>query len=158
MTATRRWARRVLVAVVLALIAFVVTSFAQLDPRAVTLLPLVVVGVVGVGLLNDAVSGRGFAWFPAPVHPSLTRGRDSVSVAHARQIENHLTSRHPDAGVRDRLAALADEVLRMRHGERLDSPEGLARLGPDVGPLLTGRVRRLSLRTIDQCLRTIEEL
>ncbi len=152
------WGRRLGVAVVVTVVLFVATSLLQLDPDPLALLLVVALVVAGVGLLGDAVTGRSVLWFPGSDHRPMARGRDGVTLAHARQIENHVASRRPDGELRDRLAGLADAALQTRHGVRLASPEGAARLGPDVAALLTGPVRRLSLPTIDLCLRTIEEL
>ena len=155
----RRAVIRLLAAIGVGVGVVLATAVAGLEPDPRVVLLLAAAGGVSLGLLNDASSQvGGVRWFPAPVHPSLTRGRDAVTLSHARQIENHVTSRRPDDEVRERLATLADQVLRTRHGVSLSSPQGERLLGREVSKLLTGRVRRLSLGTIEQCLRTIEEL
>lgn len=150
--------RRAGTVVVLGAATLAATSLAGLEPRPIAVVLVVAMAVVALGLLNDATIASLAVWYPPVTHRSLTRGRDVTTLAHARQIENHLTSRQPDDAVRSRLAAIADQVLHTRHGVALHSALGRQLLGPEVDDVLTGPVRRLSLPTIEQCLRTIEEL
>ena len=73
-------------------------------------------------------------------------------------LEAHLSARSDDAALRDRLGALTDQVLRQRHGIRLDDPRASELLGPDVADVLAGSPRRLGLAEIDRCLTRIEDL
>ncbi len=100
-------------------------------------------------------------WYPPKSTDPLTRGRDGATFADLRLLESHQTARHPDDHLRRRLAVLADRALLTKHGVGIVSDEGRALLGPGVAGLLDdtdARVRRLSPRDIDLCLRTIEEL
>lgn len=154
----RRLLQRVAMVVVGGAGLVAVTALVGLEPRPAAVVLLVALAVVGLGLVADRLEDPAVTWFPVPISPPLAHGRDPATMAYARRIENHLSVETPGADLRDRLAVLADEVLRDRHGVVLASPEGARLLGPDVTALLTGPVRRFSLPTIDQCLRTIEEL
>lgn len=156
---TRRTAvQRLLVVVVGGGAVVLVTGFLGLEPRGADVVLLVALAVCALGLVVDTVDPHPLVWFPPPVHASVARGRDGLTLGAARLIESHTSQNRPDADLRDRLAALADGELRARHGVVLASPEGERLLGPEIASLLTGPVRRMSLRTIAQCLRTIEEL
>ena len=128
------------------------------DPIAVLLATALVFGVLS--LLTQSVNPFASQWYPPQSADPLTRGRDGATFADLRLLESHQTARHPDDHLRHRLAMLADRALLGKHGVGIGTDEGRGLLGPDVAGLLadTDRVRRISPRDIDLCLRTIEEL
>ncbi|WP_148613972.1 hypothetical protein [Nocardioides rubriscoriae] len=153
-----RWIRRLVAAAVVAGVAVVVTGALDYDPEPVRLVLLVLLLVAGTGLLLDGLPRTGVTWYPTPLHPPVNAGRDEVTQAHVRLLEDHQRARHPDALLRERLTALADQVLTVRHGVPSHSERGRALLGADVVAVLHGPVARLGPRRIDQVLRRIEEL
>jgi hypothetical protein len=157
MGARRRWVPRVVVAA-LAVAALVV--FARVEHATPLLLPmtLLVGAVVAIaGLVNDSGGADPPDWsVPAQVTRS-SAGQDAGLAANLRLIENHLTSRQPDAALQKRLARLTDERLA-RQRLRRDDPEVRRRLGPTLVGVLEGPARILHPTDIDECLRRIEEL
>ncbi|MDO9456153.1 hypothetical protein [Nocardioides sp.] len=129
-----------------------------LEPEPVRVVLLVLLVVAGARLLVESVSRVAVLWYPVPVHPPVGEGRDQVTQSHLRLLENHQTSRRPDAAVRDRLAVLADQVLTVRHGVHAHSERGRELLGAELVEVLHGPVVRLNPRRIDRVLRQIEEL
>ncbi|GAA5156509.1 hypothetical protein GCM10023340_44600 [Nocardioides marinquilinus] len=154
----RRLAQGVVVGVVLAAVTVVATSLLGLEPDPVVVSLLVLLALACLALLLGSAGGPQPTWRAAAVSPSVTAGRDGATQAHLRVLENHRTSRQPGPEVRDRLAALADRTLVLRHHVRLDDPRARDLLGDDVLDALTGPVERLSPRRIDHLLTTIEEL
>ena len=77
---------------------------------------------------------------------------------YTRVIAGHLDARVPNAGLRDRLADLADRRLGQRHDLGLRDPDAAALLGDEAHKILTGPPRRLSRDGIARCVRQIEEL
>jgi hypothetical protein len=73
-------------------------------------------------------------------------------------MEGHLTARTPDAALRDRLAVLADLVLRQRHGVGREDPAAVELMGPELTRVLGGPPARLSRAEIDRILSRIEGL
>jgi hypothetical protein len=92
------------------------------------------------------------------VRPISLPGSDVRLAAYVRLVENHLTARTPDHGLRDRLGALCDERLERRRGLRRTDPAARGLLGGDLLRYLEGPPRRLSRDEIDDYLRRIEEL
>ena len=158
MTGTwRRALRRTAVVLVVGATVHAVTSLLSLEPD----LPVVLLGtalvLVGVPLLLEGANPVGPVWHPPVRADPLTRGRDAATFADLRLLESHRTARHPDHHLRRRLHDLADRALRTSYDVGAASEEGRALLGPRVVRLLETD-RRLSVREIDLCLRTIEEL
>ena len=152
------WLRRLAVAAAVAVTTLVVGSVAGLDPEPLRVLLLALLLVTGVGLVIEALPRSEATWYPPPARAPLGQGRDLLTAAHLRSLEDHQRSRHPDAALRERLGRLTDQVLRTRHGVAVDSPEGRALLGPDLDAVLHGPVVRLTTRRATEVLRQIEEL
>jgi hypothetical protein len=147
-------------ALALALFAVLQAVLAHFDygPRPLRLGLVVALGVVVAGLVHDTLGDPGQLWTLSSVWPITPAGSDARLAGYVRLLEGHLTARTPDAGLRDRLAALCDERLDRRRGLRRTDPEAAALLGPDLVRDLSGPPRRLSPQTIDDHLRRIEEL
>lgn len=152
------WLRRLLVAAAVVATTLAVGSFTGLEPEPLRVLLLGLLLVAGVGLVAEGLPRSTVLWNPAPTRPPVAQGRDPLTQAHLHALEDHQRSRRPDAALRDRLARLADEVLRTRHGVTATSPEGRALLGPDLDAVLHGPVVRLTTRRTSEVLRQIEEL
>ena len=128
------------------------------DPRPERLLLLValatgVLALITVGLVSD-----GPDWSVYSIQSSTPTGQDPRLAMYTRVIAGHLDARVPDAGLRDRLADLADRRLRQRHDLGLRDPGAAALLGDEAYKILTGPPRRLSRDEIARCVRQIEEL
>ncbi|MGB0100130.1 MAG: hypothetical protein WBP61_07595 [Nocardioides sp.] len=153
-----RWARRAAAAVVLFAALEVVLLVADAGPEPVRLALLVATCVAVLGLAFDALSDPGPVWDLDLERASAREGGDARLGRHVNLIEAHLAARRDDPALRDRLAALADDVLRQRHGVRRTDRRAEELLGPELVAVLTGPVRRLSPADIDRCLTRIEEL
>ncbi len=127
---------RALVALLLFAVLDVVFAVVDFAPDAPRLALLVLVGAAGVGLLLDSVDDGGPPWPDRGSRPVLPRGSDARLSSYVRLVEDHLTARTPDGGLRDRLVELSG-----------------GRLAEELG----GPVRRLSRAEIDDYLRRIEE-
>ena len=131
-----RWWWRALVGLgVYAALEVTLTVF-DFAPDALRLALLVAVCTAAVGLLVDGVGDYQAHWEPDPVRSVVPPGQDLRLASYVRLVEDHLTARHPDGALRDRLVALSDGALA---GE------------------LSGPPRRLTPAQIDDYLRRIEE-
>jgi len=157
-TAVSRWLRRLLTAGAVGALVVAATRVFDLDPEPVRVVLLCLLLVALAGLLSDGLPRTSVLWYAVPIRPPVAEGRDQVTQAHLRLLENHQLSRRPDAAVRDRLAHLADQVLLARHGVPLRSEQGRALLGSEVLAVLEGPVVRLPPRRIERVLRHLEEL
>lgn len=153
---SRRWL------VVQGLVAFgvleVVFTWVDFEPDALRLGLLVGLCVSVLALVRESLGERGPLWSVSTVRPMSPPGSDVRLAAYVRLIENHLTARTPDRGLRDRLAVLCDDRLERRRGLRRTDPDAQALLGGDLLRDLEGPPRRLSRDEIDDYLRRIEEL
>jgi hypothetical protein len=142
------------------LFAVLAVVFARVDfePDFLRLALLVGLGVALVGLVLDSLPEVAPLWEVHAVRPATPSGQDHRTSLNLRIIEGHLTGRTPDAALRDRLAALADQVLRVRHDVGRDDPSAADLLGPELHRVLTEPPRRLSRAEIERCVRRIEEL
>lgn len=157
MSGRRWWWRAGLTLVVFAGLQIGGARF-DFDPDPVRLL-LVVALVAGLsGLLIDVIPDQTPPWEVDVIHMTVTRGADQRTGFYVRLLESHLKARTPDESVRDRLAGLADQTLRLRHGERLATARGRELLGPDVVRVVDGPLRRLSAVEIERVITRIEEL
>jgi hypothetical protein len=154
----RRWWRRLAAGVLLFGILEVVLVLADTGPDAGRLALLVVTCVAVLGLVLDALSESGPSWNVEVVHVAAGRGGDPRLARYVNLIEAHLSARSDDPALRDRLAALTDQVLRQRYGVGRDDPRAEALIGPELDAVLSGPARRLSPAEIDHCLTRIEEL
>jgi hypothetical protein len=155
----REWARRVAIGLAVGVGVVLVAAVLDEDPEPVRVLLLSVVVVLVVGVLSDSLTRSTARWYPESSHHlTVTRGRDPVTQAHLRVLENHQSTRHPDELLQQRLRMLADRVLQNRYGVAADSPRGRELMGPDLDEVVHGRVVRLSPRRTDHLLRQIEEL
>ncbi|MEJ7831400.1 MAG: hypothetical protein WKF79_00660 [Nocardioides sp.] len=158
MSASRRWGWRA--GFTLAIFAGLQVGGARLDfdPDPVRLF-LVVALVAGLaGLLVDVIPDETPPWEFDVIHMAVTRGADQRTGFYVRLLESHLKARTPDESVRDRLADLADQTLRLRHDERLCTARGRELLGPEVVRVVDGPLRRLSVIEIERAITRIEEL
>lgn len=154
----RRWGRPAAIAVGVGVVAVIGARLVDLEPDPLRVFLVALLCAALAGLVVGGLQRTGVRWDVVTVPADVHSGRDARLRAHLRVIEDHQRTRQPDALLRDRLAALADEVLTVRHGVRASSPEGRALLGPEAVEVLRGPVTRLTHRRIDQVLRSIEEL
>lgn len=136
MTGPHRWWWRTLGALLVYAVLEVVFTMVDFAPNALRLALLVGLCVAAVGLLRDSMGDAGADWAAPPVPSVVPPGSDLRLAAYVRLIEDHLTSRNPDGGLRDRLVTLSGGMLA----------EDLA-----------GPPRRLNRAEIDDYLRRIEE-
>lgn len=153
-----RWWRRVALAV--GLYAVLEVSFVRVDfdPDPLRLALLVALGVALVGLVLDSLPDVAPEWEVHVVRPATPPGQDHRTSLNLRILEGHLTARTPDSALRDRLGALADQVLRVRHDVDREDPRAADLLGPELHRVLTEPPRRLGRDEIERCVRRIEEL
>ncbi|MCW2798249.1 hypothetical protein [Nocardioides sp.] len=154
----QRWWPRVAFAGVLFVALEVLFVQVQFEPDFLRLLLLVALGVALVGLVLDSLPDVAPLWQVRAVRPSTPPGQDHRTSLNLRIIEGHLTGRTPDAALRDRLAALAEQVLRVRHDVGRDEARAVELLGPELYRVLTEPPRRLSRAEIERCVQRIEEL
>jgi len=136
MTGPHRWWWRAAGGLLLYAVLEVVFTVVDFAPSALRLALLVGVCVAAVGLLRDSMGDAGADWAAPPVPSVVPPGSDLRLGAYVRLIEDHLTSRNPDGGLRDRLVTLSGGTL-----------------AEDLG----GPPRRLTRAEIDDYLRRIEE-
>lgn len=154
----RVWVYRLLAALVLTAGLFAFFVLVDFGPHPLPLLLLVLAGVAMALLVYDALGDTPVGWQVPRRSFAGTPGQDARTAAYLRLIEGNLTAAEPGPALRDRLARLADQRLRQRHGFGLDDARCEGLLGPDVLSQLTGPPRRWSTRAIDQTLTRIEEL
>ncbi|HEU4811954.1 MAG TPA: hypothetical protein VFT00_07415 [Nocardioides sp.] len=154
----RSWRWRVVQTLVAFAILEVVFTWVEFEPDALRLGLLVALCVAVLGLVQESLGERGPLWSVHAVRPMSPPGSDVRLAAYVRLVENHLTARTPDRGLRDRLVVLCDERLERRRGLRRTDPEARTLLGEDLLRDLEGPPRRLSRDQIDDYLRRIEEL
>lgn len=153
-----RWLRRV-VGGLAAYAGFgAVLALIKADPDPVRLALLVATCTAILGLVRDALEGSEPTWHVEVERPSARDSGDPRLVRYVALLEAHLSSRTTDHALRDRLAVIADQVLRQRHGLGRDDPAAAAILGPELAGVITGPPRTLSRAEIDRCLTIIEEL
>lgn len=153
-----RWVRRAAGGAAAFVALEVVLRIAETGPDTLRLALLVATGVGVLGLALDALSDAAPAWDMEPERVSARDGGDPRLSLYAGLIEAHLAARAPDPALRERLASLADQALRQRHGVRRDDPRAAELLGPELTAVLSGPVRRLSPSDVDRSLSRIEEL
>jgi hypothetical protein len=153
-----RWWRRLALGAAVYLVLEVVFVRVHFEPDAVRLAVLVALVVALVGLVLDSLPDVAPQWEVHTVRPATPPGQDPRTSVNLRILEGHLTSRTPDAALRDRLAQLADEVLRVRHDLDRHDPRAAELLGPELCRVLADEPRRLSRTEIDRCVRRIEDL
>lgn len=155
---TRTWVYRLLAALALTGVLFAFFVLVDFSPRLFPLLLLVLAGVALASLMYDALGDTPVSWQVPRQTFTGTPGQDHRTAAYLRLLEGNLTAAEPGPALRDRLARLADQRLRQRHGFGLGDPRCEELLGHDILTLLTGPPRRCSTRAIDQTLTRIEEL
>jgi hypothetical protein len=155
----RRWWRRLATGVALFAGLGAGSVAADFDPDPLRLGLVVALVVATWGLVLDSLADTGPSWtVEAAAHPARPPGQDARTARNLSLLENHVTARTADGALRDRLAALADLVLRQRHGVGREDPAAAALLGPDLTAVLDAPPRRLSRPEIERCVRRIEEL
>ncbi len=157
---TARWSLRLGVLATAVVTLYTVLSIFDYDPHPVRLALLTTLAMAAAWLVSDVLVDGGAAW-NVYSDPLVTEGQlDPRLAAYLRTLEGHLTSSTADAGLRDRLAALADRRLAKR-GLHRDGPSGAeARdlLGADLAGTLDGPPRRMSVAEITRHVTRIEEL
>ena len=153
-----RWTRRTVAGLVAFVALEVSLELADTDPDPVRLALLVATCVGVLGLVLDALSDGSPSWEVVVERPGARNTGDPRLGRYVNLLEAHLSARSRDATLRDRLAILADQVLRQRYGVTVDDPRAAELLGPDLVAVLTGPARRLGPAEIDRCLTRIEEL
>lgn len=155
---TRHWAGRIALLGLLIALLYVGLSTFDYEPHVARLALLTGVCVAVMWLAIDVFVDPGPGWpvsqEPAVPEPPL----DPRLRSHLRVLESHLSTRAPDAGVRNILAEIADRRLEQRFGLRLEDLEGRERLGSEATAVIEGATRRLSVEGIDRFLRHIEGL
>ena len=136
----------------------VVTRVVELDPNPWVLALVMGLAASFIGLMAVTLRNEAAVWAVDGTSLSSQSGHDARFAATIRLIEGHLAAREPDGILRDRLAALADRTLDLRHGFGLDDPRARDLLGSDVMAVLRGPVRRLNLTDIEATLTRIEDL
>jgi len=120
---------------------------------------VVAVGLLGAALALDLLTRPGPLWPSTTVEDAaILHGRDARTLSHLRVLESHLAAGSPDLALRNRLAGIADDVLRTTHGAGLASDRDRALLGDEVAHLLTTSTAPLTPRTIAVCLTRLESL
>jgi hypothetical protein len=130
----------------------------EFEPDFLRLLLLVALGVALAGLVLDSVPDATPLWKVHAVRPATPPGQDHRTSLYLRILESHVTGRTPDTVLRDRLAALVEQVLRVRHDVSVHDPRAAELLGSELHQVLTEPPRRLSRAEIERCVRRIEEL
>lgn len=153
-----RWGRRVAGGVVAFAVLELLLLFLDTDPDPVRLALLVATGVAVLGLIRDAVTDGAVSWDVDVERPSVRTSGDPRLSFYANLLEAHGSARSHDTALRDRLAGLADQVLRQRYGVPRDDPRAAELLGPELAAALDGPARRFSPTEIDRYLTRIEEL
>lgn len=152
------WARRLAAAVAVFVVLEVVLVLLDTGPDAARLALLVAIGTAALGLVADGLGDATPSWTVEVEQPSVRESGDPRLGRYVNLLEAHLTARARDAALRERLAAMADQVLGQRYGVRRGDARADELLGPDLIAVLTGPVRRLAPDEIDRCLTRIEEL
>lgn len=155
---SNRWLRRLGAgaAAFVVLEVFLVALQTDPDPARLALLVATCVGVLG--LIFDALGDGGASWEVVVEQPTVRTSGDPRLARYVSLLEAHRSSRSRDTALRDRLRALADEVLRQRYGVARDDPRAAELLGPELTTVLDGEPRRLQTAEIDRYLTRIEEL
>lgn len=133
-------------------------TLVKVEPDALRLGLLVALGFAVLGLVLDSLADTGPSWEIDARRPVSLQGQDPRLARHLSVLEGHVTAATPDAALRDRLATLADLVLRHRHGVGRDDPGAIELMGPELSGVVSAPPRRLSRTEIDRCLTRIEEL
>ena len=154
----RRWWWRLGAAALLFAALEVSFVLADFGPDALRLGLVVAVVMATWALAMDTLVDSGPSWDVDAVHPTRPPGQDARTARYVSLLESHVTARTPDGALADRLGALADLVLRQRHGIDRTDAGASALLGPDLSAVLDGPPRRLSRAEIERCVRRIEEL
>lgn len=153
-----RWWFRLVVLGVSAVTVVWVGERLGLEPDPVRVVLVSAAVVVLVGLLLDAVAPPTPTWVVEEAHLAEIHRRDPRTAANLRILEHHLATDRADAALRDRLAALTEQVLQVRHGERPETAHAYRLMGPELTRLVNDPPHRLDRAEIERCVRRIEEL
>jgi hypothetical protein len=157
--ATRFWRNWVVATALVYGAAWVLLSAADTAPRPAPLLLLVAVATAVLALVNLNLTSEVPDWEVHASYPVTPPGQDARLAMFARVVGGHIDARHADdPGLRDRLASLAADRLRQRHGLGLSDPAAADLLGAEATGILTGPPRALRRPEIENCVRRIEEL
>ena len=154
----RRWWFRLVVLIASAATVLWMGARSKMDPDPVAVVLVTAAVVVLLGLLVDAIPTPAPGWHLEESHIADLRRRDPRTAANLRILEHHLAMSRADSGLRDRLADLTEQVLRVRHGERPETARAYRLMGPELTRVVNDPPRRLDRAEIERCVRRIEEL
>lgn len=154
----RAWLLRLGVAAVITALAWIVTTLMDFEPDLPRMALVVVTGTALFAVAYDALRDTPTSWRARPRFITRPIGQDAVTSTTTRVLEGHLTAAEPSAALRDRLAALAQTRLQLRHALTLDDPRAAQLVGDRTMAVLRGPVRRLSRAEITATVERIEEL
>jgi hypothetical protein len=135
-----------------ATVALAATGFDP-DPVRVMLLAAGLGAAVAVVLENRSEAP---SWETRYDKPVVASGQDVRTSGLLRLVENNRTASRPDGALRERLRALTEQTLSVRHGLTADDPAARLRIGTHLRAVLDGPPRRLSAAELDACLDEIE--
>ena len=153
-----RWPQRGALLLLLVGVVYPVAAWAEMEPHLLPLLVVCLLGLAVVWAVVDVLAESTPHWEVPYEDVGRVGFHDARLATYVRQLESNRTARTPDAGVRDRIAALAGSRLRIRHGVALGTPEARDLLGAELADFLTSEPRRIPLAEIDRYLTLIEEL
>jgi hypothetical protein len=153
-----RWWLRLVVLVASATVTLWGGEQLGMDPDPVRVVLITAAVVVLVGLLLDVAPPPAPGWRLEQGHVADFHRRDPRTAANLRILEHHLAVSHPDAGLRDRLAELAERVLLVRHGEHPETATAYRLMGPELTRVVNEPPRKLRREEIERCVKRIEEL
>jgi len=153
----RWWVRLVVLVASAATVLWLGERFgAEPDPVRVVLVSATV--VVLIGLLLDVAPPPAPDWRLEESHLAAQHRRDPRTAANLRILQHHLSMPRADAALRDRLAELTEQVLRVRHGEHPETARAYLLMGPELTRVVNDPPHKLDRAEIERCVRRIEEL
>jgi hypothetical protein len=153
----RWWLPRLLLTLLVALAAVGVMLYEHVTPDPVRLLLMVGVGVCALALVVETTAVASPDWEVVTAHPVRPAGQDPGLGRNVRLLENHLTARVVEPALQRRLVLLTEARLA-ELGLRRGDPGVDERLGPTLCEVLDSGPRQLGRRTLEECIRRIEEL
>ena len=130
----------------------------ELDPEPLRVFAIVALVAALSGLVVDSVPEHPPSWRVDGVSRGDVRGRDARTAGNLGLLESHLTSRQAEPHLRDRLARLAEQNLRVRHGVAPETARARELMGPELTAVVTSPPRRLRREELERCVTRIENL
>jgi hypothetical protein len=130
----------------------------ELEPEPVRVFAVVALVAALAGIVVDSVPDQLPTWKVDHVRRGDIRGRDARTAGNLWLLESHLSSRHAEPHLRDRLARLAEQNLSVRHGVAPETARARELMGPELTAVVTGPPRRLRREEIERCVTRIEQL